>query len=162
LYLGAFLVQGMAEEVLCRGYLLSTLMHRLCAETAVVISAIAFMVPHLTALLEDISVLAGIGIINLMMISVIFSMMRLLGGKLWMPGAAHGFWNFSLSVFFGLNVSGISTPHLFGFEAVGSELVTGGAYGIEASLVTTILLGAVLAILIQRYNGQKQRSKISV
>ena len=71
----------------------------------------------------------------------------------------------------GLNLSGNDeiTASVFNMSSVGENILNGGAYGIEASVITTAVLGAAVMLLIlfavrphKRYNhgGQTpQRDK---
>ncbi len=46
-------------------------------------------------------------VINLMIASVVFSLIYYTSGSLWLTGFAHGVWNFSQGLFYGSLVSGI-------------------------------------------------------
>lgn len=52
LWILAFAVQGAAEEIMCRGFLLHSLKNRISVTLAILISSTAFVFPHLSSLLE--------------------------------------------------------------------------------------------------------------
>ena len=65
---------------------------------------------------------------------------------LWLPIGLHFAWNFFQGPVFGFPVSGTQTSTLLQLEPVGPELLTGGRFGPEASLVGVAaeLLGIAL------------------
>ena len=69
----------------------------------------------------------------------------------------HSFWNFLLFNVFGLNLSGAQAERtaLLKLETDGATVLNGGAYGIEASIVTTLVLSAFLLILKKRFDRRK-------
>ena len=74
-----------------------------------------------------------------------------LTGRLWMPIALHFGWNFAESTLFGMSVSGgPPTPALSAGTLSGPTILTGGAFGPEASLVSVLLCFAVGVALLWR------------
>ena len=74
-------------------------------------------------------------------------------GALWMSWGIHFAWNTALGLVFGLPVSGLTDfAVILRTRASGPRWVTGGAYGIEGSVVGTvvILLGFIPVILLTR------------
>ena len=74
-------------------------------------------------------------------------------GALWMSWGIHFSWNTALGLVFGLPVSGLTDfAVILKTRATGPRWVTGGAYGIEGSVVGTIviLLGFIPVILLTR------------
>jgi hypothetical protein len=63
--------------------------------------------------------------------------------KLWLPIGLHIAWNFTQGGLFGLPVSGISTPGLLGSHLSGPAVFSGGAFGVEGSLITVLASLAV-------------------
>ena len=85
-----------------------------------------------------------IGIINLILISISFSLFTIHFQSIWAACGLHSFWNFILYSILGLNLSG-NNEHLtaiFYMRSVGSNIWNGGIYGIEASMITSIILAA--------------------
>jgi CAAX protease family protein len=66
--------------------------------------------------------------------------------RLWLPIGLHIGWNFSEGSIFGMSVSGgVTEPGLIRGSLSGREVLTGGAFGPEASIVA-VLLGLALSI----------------
>lgn len=87
-----FLVQGGAEEVVFRGWLISTLSARWGVRAAVIVSSAAFMMFHIhvfvSGLWFGIAALAGIG-----MMGLVFALLAVLTRSVWEAVAAHGAFN---------------------------------------------------------------------
>lgn len=101
-----------------------------------------------------------IGMINLTLISLIFSSVTIRFQSIWAACGLHSFWNFMLSGIMGLNVSGNgeNTTAILHMQSVGSNIWNGGIYGIEASVLTTFVLG-IISILLWIY-GKRVKTKI--
>ncbi len=79
---------------------------------------------------------------------VVLALFYVLTRKLWVPIGIHIAWNFTLGGIYGAAVSGGDTQGLIQAEIDGPELLTGGEFGPEASLVTVIfflIVGVFLA-----------------
>ncbi|MGN0632900.1 MAG: lysostaphin resistance A-like protein [Oscillospiraceae bacterium] len=154
LLFGGFVVQGAIEEILCRGIVLHTLKEKLPLWAAVMVSTIVFIIPHLSGIVEQGFKFAVIGIINLILISIIFSLAVVRFKSLWAACGLHTFWNWFLFCIFGLDLSGSgkTANAVFDLRSVGESVLNGGSYGIEESVVTTIILalGAAGFIFIKR------------
>ncbi len=141
LMLLAWLVQGSAEEMLYRGFALQRLArHRVWLGIGV--SSVFFAVTHLGAWSSPLALL------NLTLVGILTCRYALREGGLWGVCGLHAAWNWAQGNVFGLAVSGHDVPGgmLLDLRAEGSALLTGGSFGVEASLVTTgvLLLGIAL------------------
>ncbi len=83
----------------------------------------------------------------------------LLGGAymltrgLWMPMGLHGAWNFTQGFLFDVNVSGVEEHGLVTAKLSGPPLITGGEFGLEASILALLLAtmaGILLVVLAVR------------
>ena len=71
--------------------------------------------------------------------------------RLWFPIGMHIAWNFSEGSVFGMQVSGNSTASsLVRGSLTGSNLLTGGAFGPEASIAAVTVCLAVAILLLYR------------
>lgn len=142
LTIGGFVVQGATEEILCRGIVLHALKERTSAWLAIVVSTILFILPHCSSLFASKPINAIIGVANLVLISIIFSFLTLRFKSIWAACGLHSFWNAVLYSVLGLNLSGNdgTVTAIFNMRSVGENMWNGGAYGIEASLITTVVL----------------------
>lgn len=139
---GAWCIQGTAEEVLTRGYLLQNLGKRTPLVIAVVVQAAFFAILHLSN--------AGVtllSVVNLVLVGVFLAFWALWEGGIWGVSGWHAAWNWTQGNVFGFPVSGSEPPggSLVALQSSGPELLAGGPFGPEGSIATTIVL-ALLAI----------------
>ena len=153
LFFFGFMFQSMAEEVMTRGFLLSSLVKKISLPTAIFISSTAFALPHFPTLFEAEFKFAVVGVLNLYLVSAVFSMLYINRKNIYVVGGLHCVWNFMLYCVMGLSVSGSNsnTNGVLNFEVVSQNILNGGMYGIEASIVTTAVLGITLAVLVKRF-----------
>ena len=146
---GGFMIQGAAEEILCRGIVLHALKEKTSLLMAVIVSTILFIIPHWSSLFTGEMIYGVIGIINLILISVIFSLFTIYFKNIWAACGLHSFWNAILYSILGLNLSGNeeTVTAVFHMQSVGRNIWNGSIYGIEASVATTIVLAFALVLL---------------
>lgn len=151
LFAAGYMVQGMAEEVLCRGYFMVSLGRRYSMEAAVLVSAVAFGALH--ALNPGVAPMA---IFNIILFGIFASLCFIRTENIWLAGALHSAWNFSQGNIYGIKVSGLSTDcSLFSAAMTeGKDLVHGGAFGLEGGLAVTIALAAGIAFLCLSKKGE--------
>jgi membrane protease YdiL (CAAX protease family) len=86
----------------------------------------------------------------------------LLGGaymltrNLWMPMGLHAAWNFTQGFIFDVNVSGIEEHGLVEAKLSGPQLLSGGSFGLEASIIALVIAtgaGVWLVVLAVRRGG---------
>lgn len=147
LFAAGFMIQGMAEEVLCRGYFLVSMSRRYPVVAGIMMNSLFFAVLHLFN--SGITVLA---FINLTLFGVFASVYFLKRGNIWGVGAFHSMWNLVQGNFYGIKVSGMEiTCSVFSVTAVeGKDLLNGGAFGLEGSIWVTVVLLAATVIVYTR------------
>lgn len=146
IYLVGYLVQGMGEEVLCRGYFMLSAARRSPAALAVAANSIIFALLHIQN-----SGIAPLPLVNLALFGIFISLWILWRGSLWSAAAIHSAWNFVQGNIFGVRVSGIPATHsLLSLSFDDSkEIINGGDFGLEGGIcVTAILLCAILIVAI--------------
>lgn len=148
-YLLGYMVQGMTEEVLCRGYFLGSYARRYPVYAAVLANSLLFASLHL--LNSGISVLA---FINITLFGIFASIYFIRRGSIWGIGAFHSIWNLVQGNFYGIKVSGTPVGNtLFTTQAIaGKSLWNGGDFGMEGSLICTIALTCGIIFLYTRKN----------
>ena len=148
-YLLGYMVQGMTEEVLCRGYFLGSYARRYPVYAAVLVNSLLFASLHL--LTSGISVLA---FINITLFGIFASIYFIRRGSSWGIGAFHSIWNLVQGNFYGIKVSGTPVGNtLFTTQAIaGKSLWNGGDFGMEGSLICTIALTCGIIFLYTRKN----------
>lgn len=149
LMLGAFIFQGAFEEVLCRG-IVQQLLQKKSIPVAVGVSTALFTIPHIGNMDFSAPAIAVTAVINLILISVIFSLLTIRFKSIWAACGLHSIWNYILYSILGLNLSGNDEINaaVFDMSSVGDNILNGGKYGIEASIITTAVLAAAAIALI--------------
>lgn len=149
LLFGGFVIQGATEEFLCRGIVLQTLKEKTSLPIAIAVSTIMFIIPHWSSLFAGEMIYGVIGVANLVLISIIFSLLTIRFKSIWAACGLHSFWNAILYSVFGLNLSGNdeTVTAVFNMQSVGKNIWNGGEYGVEASIITTIVLSIAAAII---------------
>ena len=160
LLLVGYMLQSAAEEVMCRGFLMGALKGKVPTWLAVLVSSTAFAFPHLPSIMEMESKYIVVAILNLYLVAILFSLLVLRRGNLWIACGLHFAWNYVLGGIMGLTVSGGDGAAfgLFLFKVEKGTLLNGGAYGIEASVITTVVLGMVLAVMLLLMHKKSQKN----
>ncbi len=143
LFFLAFVLQGMGEEVLLRGYLMTTLSRRTNTWVAIIISSLMFSIMHVGN--------AGFSIIpfiNITLFGIFAAVYMLKRGSIWGVSAIHTVWNFMQGNVFGFSVSGNpAMPTVFSCKlGEFGEILSGGAFGIEGGLGATVVLLIALVV----------------
>ena len=161
LFLCGYMIQGLSEEVLVRGYLQMTLTTHRSVWFSVLFSALIFAAMHLAN--------PGMGVlpfVNLFLFGVFMSLTHLKTDSIWTVGAIHAAWNFAQGHLFGISVSGTGTrveSVLASSVSEGKELINGGTFGVEGGICTSIALIIGIAIVLYLlYRDGKQLSMESV
>ena len=151
------LVGAMFEELMFRGYPFQRLLDGVGPVAAILAISAVFAGMHLFN--PHTGGFWSLGFLNTILAGVLFSVAYIRSRALWLPFGIHFGWNFALGMVYGLPVSGL---HRFSVivsgSAEGSVLLTGGAYGVEASLTgaVVVVLG-VLIVLVATRNCQQVR-----
>jgi len=149
-YLLIHLNIALLEEGLARGYAFQALFEGLGPLPALLITSVGFGLLHF-----DNPSINGIALFNLVLAGLLLGVLVLKTKALWMAIGFHFSWNLVQSNVLGLPVSGvtqISKDSWFKTTLNGSDWLTGGAFGPEASPLTTLVLSlATLAALRSRW-----------
>ncbi len=148
-----YVIQGAAEETMLRGWLMPLVASRHGLIVAVLLNAGFFALLHASNI--DPSKELVLGLFNLFLFAVFLSLYAVKEGSLWGVCAFHTAWNALLGTGFGLDVSGQKVaiaPIVVSLAPVSSApwWLTGGAFGPEASVATTIVLAGGSAYLIAK------------
>jgi membrane protease YdiL (CAAX protease family) len=131
-----FLIQGPAEEIVFRGYLLPVLGARGNLTLGIVVSSLLFGLAHI--LNPSFGLLP---LINIVLAGVLFALYALVEEGLWGAFGLHSAWNWVQGNVLGMAVSGgFFGPSVFTLREAGPDWLTGGAFGPEGGVVVTGLL----------------------
>ncbi|HDW8003550.1 TPA: CPBP family intramembrane metalloprotease [Bacillus cereus] len=152
----AFLIQGATEEIIVRGWLFPVLSVRSRIWIGIVVTSFLFGFLHL--LNPGITILS---ISNIILVGVFAAFYVLKDSSLWGICAWHSIWNWAQYNVYGFAVSGMtiySTP-LFKPATNGPEFLHGGTFGIEGSIITTIMLTIASIVLWRKLWGRKAKQR---
>lgn len=139
-----WLLQGGTEEVATRGWLLTRIAARTNLPLAIVISSSLFGILHMGN--------AGVtflSVLNIILDGVLAALLFIYTDSIWLVVAQHGTWNYVQGNLLGFQVSGTGADaSIFSFTmGDGPDWLTGGAFGAEGSIITTLVLLVSLVIV---------------
>ena len=145
------------EELLFRGYPFQKLW-RWRRWFAVLFVSALFAVSH--AFNDSVTPLA---LVNVFLGGVLLSLAYGIYERLWLPIGLHLAWNLMSGPVLGYSVSGwIPDTSLFTTVGVGSELLSGGGFGIEGSILMTLAELVAIGLLFWKLRHSKYSSPLSV
>ena len=134
-YFFLFTIVSLNEEIAIRGYMLHNLSSSFNKYVALIISSLVFMIMHLGN--PNIGILP---LVNLFLAGIFLGIYTIHKNNLWFPIGAHLTWNYLQGPIFGFEVSGNKINSLFEQKPNGHELLTGGNFGFEGSIILTLFL----------------------
>lgn len=139
-----WLLQGGTEEVATRGWLLTRIAAKANLPLAIAISSSLFGILHLGN--------AGVtflSLLNIILDGVLAALLFIYTDSIWLVVAQHGTWNYVQGNLLGFQVSGTGADaSIFSFTmGSGPDWLTGGAFGAEGSIITTLVLLLSLVIV---------------
>jgi membrane protease YdiL (CAAX protease family) len=143
---------GIFEELVFRGVLLKSIEDMLGTWAAVILSSATFGFLHL---LNPDATLGGAIYITIEA-GLLLAGAYLVTRRLWMAIGFHMAWNYVQSaVFSGIVSGGVDEPGLIRKTLTGSDLLTGGSFGMERSVIALILCttAGVILLLIAKRRG---------
>jgi membrane protease YdiL (CAAX protease family) len=141
------------EEILFRGLLFRILEENLGSWIALAVAAVLFGLAH--AFNPGANVLKTTVIITLEA-GVLLGAAYMYSRSLWLTIGLHFGWNFTEGGVFAASVSGGRAEGVIGVQFTGPDLLTGGAFGPEASLpaVVICLAAGIMFILLAQRSGR--------
>lgn len=138
--------QGASEELIFRGYLMPRIEGRYKKAFAVFFSSVLFSAFH--SLNMGYTPLASV---NLFLIAILFALIYIRTGSIWMTAAIHTMWNLCQGNVYGLQVSG-NEAHAalinITYSNGAKDIITGGAFGPEGGLAVTAVTAVCMVIVI--------------
>lgn len=151
----SFLVVAVGEEVLFRGIVFRMLDQRWGMTAALIVSALIFGFVHITNSNATVWSSVAIAVEAGLLLGAAYKW----AGNLWLPIGIHWAWNFFQGPIFGFAVSGSETQSLIKPVIEGSNLLTGGSFGAEASIpafVTGLVFTALFLYWISKRNYRER------
>jgi len=155
--IGWVLFIAVTEELVFRGMATREWAARWGWPTAIVLGGVYFGAAHVLGLFRDINVLGALWIVIAAIVAnLLFVALYIRGRSLWLPIGFHAGWNLTLQSILGVTISGNDSPFgLFSIRMSGPELITGGLFGMESSVVT-MGLWVVVSILVLKFSRSGQ------
>jgi membrane protease YdiL (CAAX protease family) len=145
--LGEMVLAGTLEELVFRGILFRITERALGTWPALAISSILFALAHIPG--SGAPTMLALG--TIVVASVLLSAAYLMTRRLWLCIGIHIGWNYTLGSIWSIAVSGHKVdPGLLIGQLTGPDWLTGGAYGLEGSLIALVILAIAGAIILQR------------
>jgi uncharacterized protein len=148
--LSVLMITTMIEELLFRVILFAVLEKILGSLGAILISAAAFGLAHIANPGATPFAIFALS----MELGVMLALAYMLTRNVWAAVGIHAGWNFTQGFVFGVLNSGQQHPNSYFHTAFsGSDYLTGGVFGLEASVLTlalSVIVSAVLLVLILR------------
>jgi membrane protease YdiL (CAAX protease family) len=144
------LAAALAEEAAFRGYPFQRMIEAIGTVPAVIVLSALFGAVHW----ENPSS-SNFSTLNTALVGAVLCVAYLRTRALWLPWGIHFGWNFALGIGFGLPVSGLTEfAVIIHGKAHGPIWLTGGAYGIEGSLIGTAVLLAGFSLVVLATRGR--------
>jgi len=152
-----FVVVGLFEEFLFRGYVQFTLADGIGFWPAAVLLSVAFGAVHLSNPGEG-----PVGAASVVMIGLIFAFGLRRTGNLWFVVGIHASFDFGETFLYSVPNSGIVFPgHLSDASLHGAKWLTGGTVGPEGSVFSFITMAILAAVIHFLYPAKKQETRPS-
>ncbi|MGE5105979.1 MAG: lysostaphin resistance A-like protein [Sphingobacteriales bacterium] len=145
--LGLLILVAVAEELVFRGYILNNLMQSTNKYAALMISSLIFALAH--GANPNFSWLA---LVNIFLAGLLLGINYIYTQNLWYAVIFHFSWNFFQGPILGYEVSGTNLPGIFQMDLTGNDLITGGKFGFEGSIIASVVMIIFIVVLFIAYN----------
>ncbi|HFI0424481.1 TPA: CPBP family intramembrane glutamic endopeptidase [Streptococcus suis] len=148
----AWSVQGTTEELLTRGWMFSSLAAKHNIPIGILVSSLFFTFLHLGN-----NAISIIPLLDLTLFAILACLVMLKTGNLWVISGIHAAWNCFQGNVFAFPVSGTQAGQAFiSVTTSGPEWLSGGAFGVEGSIISLIVQGLMIAWLVYDLYFQTQ------
>ena len=150
-----WLLQGGTEEVATRGWLLTRIAARTNLPLAIAISSSLFGILHLGN-----SGVTFLSVLNIVLDGALAGLLLVYTDSIWLVVAQHGTWNYVQGNLLGFQVSGTGADaSIFSFTmGSGPDWLTGGEFGAEGSIITTLVL--LVSVVIVYHLGERNERAV--
>lgn len=153
-WFAVFLMVGLAEEYVFRGYLLTTLSAGMGFWPASILLSLGFGAVHMGNPGEN-----PVGLATVVLIGMFFCLTVRRTGALWFAVGAHAAHDFGQAFVYSVPNSGtVIRDPLFASTLTGPAWLTGGAAGPEGSVLELVVLALLFALFAGLYRGEQAGS----
>jgi membrane protease YdiL (CAAX protease family) len=132
---GFLVAVAFIEELLFRGYLLNNLMQSVNKWIALFITALLFALVHTNN--PDVTI---VPVLNVFVAGFLLGINYIYTKNLWFSIFLHFIWNVFQGPVLGYEVSGFDMPAVLEQNLDGPDLLTGGTFGFEGSIICLVLI----------------------
>ena len=143
---GLMVIIALYEEMVFRGYILNNLLESVNKWIALLITALVFMAAHVSNPAFSVA-----GAVNILLAGILLGLNYIYTRNLWFGIMLHFTWNFFQGPLLGYPLSGMPQKSLLEHEVHGNNLITGGSFGYEGSLVATVFFLLAIAAMAWMY-----------
>lgn len=133
-WLFAFVLVGIAEEAMNRGFLMAALRRCRNIPVIMIVPSVIFGLIHLRN-----PGVTFFSVANIVLVGILFSYIFMKSGSIWMSIGYHISWNIFQGLVYGMPVSGLAVPGMITTHYTENNVLNGGAFGIEGGILTTIV-----------------------
>jgi uncharacterized protein len=140
---------GFIQEIIFRGVIFRIIEDRLGAWWALAISAVLFGLIHLTSAVASVQSVIAITL----QAGILLGAAYMLTHRLWLPIGIHVAWDLANDGIFGVGSAGLSGESIRGLLQAtlsGPVILSGGEAGVEASLVSVVVVLAISVYMIRK------------
>lgn len=159
IFLILFILVGVFEEAFFRGYIMNAMAERGNKKWMIYLtSAALFGIVHLGN--PNVQIL---GILNVILVGILFAYMFDKTKSLLLPIGFHITWNYFQGTVFGFPVSGTAPYGMYEIDiSGGANWLTGGSFGLEGGLLTTVMIGLLFGVVYFYTRNRKSNYPILV
>ena len=155
-YLSLFAVVSLNEEIAIRGYILQNLSSSFNKYIALVLSSLVFMIMHIGN-----PNMSAVPLFNLFLAGLLLGVYYIHKNNLWFPIGAHITWNYFQGYVLGFEISGLKVDSIITQKLQGSDLLTGGSFGFEGSILCTFITILGIYFIDYKYRCDDTKEEIS-
>ncbi|EGJ37511.1 CPBP family intramembrane glutamic endopeptidase [Streptococcus sanguinis] len=155
-----WMIQGGAEELVTRAWLLPVVVKNTNLPIGLLTSSLLFALLHLGN--PDIGILPILPILNIALFGLFASLYLLRTYNIWGIIGLHAAWNFTQGNIYGFSVSGtgVDAAVLNFIPKTDLSWLTGGAFGAEASIFSSLILLLAVIYLVLRMKKEGRLTEI--
>ena len=151
-YVVLFSIGSLNEEIMIRGYILNNFIDSMNKYIALLVSSLLFAVMHLAN--ANVTILS---FVNIFLAGILLGIYYIHRRNLWLPISLHFSWNFFQGPIFGFEVSGVDITGAIIQEIQGPDLITGGTFGFEGSVLATLLMIVTIILLHYKFHDEAKK-----
>lgn len=141
-----FIFQSASEELMSRSFLLVAIESRFGSVMGILLSSMVFFILH-----AGNPNVTNFALFNIFIAGILFGVLLVWFRNFWLLLGFHAGWNFVQGVVYDFNVSGLDFFSTIRFDVNQDNIITGGAFGPEGSVIVSSLLVVCLMLIYWKY-----------